>query len=160
MNRAAAVAALVLTTALSAACGAPGEEVAMPEPSPSASGSPSPSPDPSPSSVPPTAPSVSPRDSERPLSPVPPPTLKPPTVGPSQPSDLIPGDIIAGRVTKGGSGPCYGLITDDNRRYALYSDAGLTIEEGSWIRAKIGPLRLKISCGEGINVALISFTRM
>lgn len=159
VSRAVAVAALVLVAAVSA-CGARDEEAAMPS---SASASPGPS-SPEPSSPGPSSPAASqpPPDTStgRPLSPIPPPTLKPPTVGPSKPTDLIPGDILVGRVTKGGSGPCYGLVTDDNRKYALYNDTGLSLDEGTYIRATVGPLALKISCGEGTNLTLLSFKRL
>jgi hypothetical protein len=140
-SRAAALAALAVAVALTAGCGADGG-TAMPNP-----------PESSPSSV-------SPRGGGRSLSPIPPPTLRPPKVGPSKPSDYIPGDIIAGRVVKGGSGPCYAVVNDDNQRCALHSDAGLTLEEGTYIRAKVAPLRAKIDCGEGTPYALVSFTRL
>ncbi|MDG4821584.1 hypothetical protein O7635_06910 [Asanoa sp. WMMD1127] len=81
----------------------------------------------------------------------------PPKVGPSTPSDYIPGDKIAGRVVKGGTGPCYALVTDDGRRYALWSDRGLRLDEGTYITAVVEELKVKISCGEGIHKALVSF---
>ena len=56
----------------------------------------------------------------------PPPDAAPPKAAEqSQPTDYIAGDRIGGRVTKGGSGPCYGLVTDDGKQYALHSTAGL-----------------------------------
>ena len=137
-KRAVAVAALVLAATVAAACGS-GEGNAMNEPGASTHSS--------------VAPGGSP-------SPVPPSTLAPPKVGPSKPSDYIEGDTIGGRVVKGGSGPCYAVVNDDNQRFALHNDAGLTLEEGSYITAKVAPLRAKIDCGEGIPYALVSFKRL
>ncbi|MEV4620954.1 hypothetical protein AB0J74_19875 [Asanoa sp. NPDC049573] len=126
----------------------------MPGTSSSSPSSPEPSaPPPSPSSP------VAPRDGDRTLSPIPPPTLPPPKTGPSGPTDNIPGDVVGGRVVKGGSGPCYAVLTDDGRRFALHSDAGLVLEEGTYITAKVARLRVKIDCGEGTPRELISFRR-
>ncbi|GIF74058.1 hypothetical protein Asi02nite_35760 [Asanoa siamensis] len=97
--------------------------------------------------------------SGRTASPTPPPTLPPPKVGPSTPSDYRAGDIIAGRVVKGGSGPCYAVVNDDNQRFALHNDSGLVLEEGTYITATVAPLRAKIDCGEGTPYALVSFKR-
>ena len=147
---AAVVATLVLAATLLTACGSEGG-TAMPSSSSAAE----------PSSPSPSEPSsVAPRDGGGTLSPIPPPTLPPPKSGPTGPTDNIPGDVVAGRVVKGGSGPCYAVLTDDDRRYALHSDAGLVLEEGTYIRAKVAPLRAKIDCGEGVPRALISFNRL
>ncbi|MEV0715351.1 hypothetical protein [Asanoa sp. NPDC050611] len=135
-SRLAAVAALVVAVGLTGACaGVEGGGVSSSEPS-----------------------SVAP--SGRSLSPIPPPTLPPTKVGPSEPSDYIAGDTIGGRVVKGGSGPCYAVVNDDNQRFALHNDSGLTLEEGTYITAKVAPLRAKIDCGEGIPYALVSFKRL
>jgi hypothetical protein len=83
------------------------------------------------------------------------PTLQPPKGPPKTPTDNLPRDRIAGRITKGGSGPCYGLVTDDGKEYALHSTAGLELEEGTYVRARIATLRLKIYCGPGQHVALL-----
>jgi len=136
-NRAVAVVALVLAASLTAACGTEGGN-AMPE----------------------TPSSVAPRGGGDTPSPTQPAATPPPKVGPSTPSDYIEGDTIGGRVVKGGSGPCYAVVNDDNRRFALHNDAGLTLEEGSYITAKVAPLRAKIDCGEGIPYELISFKRL
>jgi len=119
----------------------------MPTPAASSSSSPN---EPTVSAPSPVAPGT--------FSPTPPPL--PPKVGPSKPSDYIEGGTIGGRVVKGGSGPCYTVVNDDNQRFALHSAAGLTLEEGSYITAQVGPLRAKIDCGEGIPYELISFRRL
>lgn len=88
------------------------------------------------------------------------PTLEPPSRPPRKPTDPKPGDRLAGRVTKGGSGPCYGLVTDDGTQYALHSSAGITLEEGTYVRVVVEPLKLKIYCGPGQHMALLSATKV
>lgn len=88
------------------------------------------------------------------------PTLRPPNPKQSLPTDYIPGDMLNGRVTKGGSGPCYGLVTDDGVQYALHSTADITLEEGTYVRVKVAPLRLKIYCGPGTHLALLKATKV
>jgi hypothetical protein len=154
---AAVVATLVLAATSLSACGSGGGS-AMPGTSSASSSSASAEPEPSDTATSPPS-SVAPRDGDRTLSPIPPPTLPPPKNGPTGPTDNLPGNVVGGRVVKGGSGPCYAVLTDDGRRFALHSDAGLTLEEGSYIVAKVGPLRAKIDCGEGVPRALISFKR-
>ena len=83
-----------------------------------------------------------------------------PTAKQSLPTDYIPGDTLSGRVTKGGSGPCYGLVTDDEVQYALHSTAGITLEEGTYVLVKVAPLRLKIYCGPGAHLALLKATKL
>ncbi|MDQ7908377.1 hypothetical protein RB614_28005 [Phytohabitans sp. ZYX-F-186] len=88
--------------------------------------------------------------SEPPLSSTSPPTVRPPTAPPASPSDpRPPKNVLVGRVTRGGSGPCYGMETDDGKQYALYSDAGTSLEVGTTIRVEAAPLLLKIDCGPG-----------
>ncbi|HKA68635.1 MAG TPA: hypothetical protein VKG85_05900 [Actinomycetes bacterium] len=90
-----------------------------------------------------------------PLSSVPPPTISPPTGPPTAPSDPKPTDWIAGRITRGGSGPCYGLETDDGVQYAMYSTDGITLQVGAIVRARVEPLRLFIYCGPGQHVHML-----
>ncbi|MFF5296839.1 hypothetical protein [Paractinoplanes globisporus] len=56
---------------------------------------------------------------------------------------------IVGTVTAGGTGPCYGLETDDGVLYALHSTAGLRLDRGSRIKIKGTPARVRIDCGPG-----------
>ncbi len=159
MHRSIATVALVLALGGLGACAERGGD-AMPGTDATASPSPSDEspPTPTPSSVSP--PPVSP--SGRANNPVDPgiPTLRPPNPKQSLPTDYIPGDMLNGRVTKGGSGPCYGLVTDDGVQYALHSTAGITLEEGSYVRVKVAPLRLKIYCGPGAHLALLKATKV
>ena len=145
--------ALVLALGALGACAESGGD-AMP--GTDATASPSPSDESPPTSTSPSVPPpVSP--SGRANNPLDPgiPTLRPPNPKQSLPTDYIPGDMLNGRVTKGGSGPCYGLVTDDGVQYALHSSTGMTLEEGTYVRVKVAPLRLKIYCGPGAHLALL-----
>lgn len=90
-----------------------------------------------------------------PLSSVPPPAISPPTGPPTTPSDPRPTDWIAGRITRGGSGPCYGLETDEGIQYAMYGTDGITLETGAVVRARVEPLQLFINCGDGQHVRML-----
>jgi hypothetical protein len=84
------------------------------------------------------------------------PTMKPPTGIPKTPSDPFPADLLVGIVTKGGSGPCYEMETNDGILYALYGGDGVTLSRGDTIRVKIKPLLVKIYCGPGRHVAIVN----
>jgi hypothetical protein len=81
---------------------------------------------------------------------------------PSRPAGIpkTPTDItrtagwVEGTVTRGGSGPCYGLVTFDGVAYAMYSDTGIKLAKGDHIRARVTPAKLRISCGEGTPVSM------
>jgi hypothetical protein len=73
---------------------------------------------------------------------------------PKTPSDMFTGTAVVGTVTAGGSGPCYGLVTDDGVEYALHSNAGTTLIRGTRIRIQTAPLNLKIDCGPGHLVSM------
>jgi hypothetical protein len=89
------------------------------------------------------------------------PTAGPPTAPPKSPSDpRPPRDVLVGRVTRGGSGPCFGMETDEGKQYALYTTATVTLETGDTIRVTYAPLLLKIDCGPGEPVSAVSITRV
>ncbi|AGZ38648.1 hypothetical protein [Actinoplanes friuliensis] len=73
---------------------------------------------------------------------------------PKTPTDNIPAGWTEGTVTRGGTGPCYGLVTFDGVPYAMYSDAGVTLTKGDHIKARLTPAKLRINCGEGTPVAM------
>jgi hypothetical protein len=81
---------------------------------------------------------------------------------PSRPAGIpkTPTDItrtagwVEGTVTRGGSGPCYGMVTFDGVEYAMYSDAGVKLAKGDHIRARLSPAKLRISCGDGTPVSM------
>jgi hypothetical protein len=102
---------------------------------------------------PPESPGASP-----PLSSTELPTMSRPAKPPKTPTDLVPHDIVAGRVIRGGSGPCYQLLTDDDTQYALHSTAGITLTEGTYVRIRFAPLKIKVYCGPGRHVALLEAT--
>jgi len=61
---------------------------------------------------------------------------------------------VSGMVTVGGSGPCYGFVADDGKRYALYSTGGLELEQGSRMRVLLEPTMVRIYCGPGSLMAM------
>lgn len=132
------VAALLLTPVLCVACGATGGTEPMPDQSPA-----------------PGAGSSAP-----PLSSTDLPTMRPPGKPPKTPTDLVPHDVAAGRVTRGGSGPCYRLTTEDGTEYALHSTAGLTLVEGSYVRIRFAAPATGVDCGPGRPVTLLEATRL
>ncbi|MET8153083.1 hypothetical protein ACIBSW_25685 [Actinoplanes sp. NPDC049668] len=81
---------------------------------------------------------------------------------PSRPAGIpkTPTDIVhsagwtEGTITRGGSGPCYGMVTFDGVAYAMYSDTEIKLSEGDHIRARLTPAKLRIDCGEGIPVSV------
>jgi len=116
-----------------------------------------------------STPAVAPSPSAPPpISALPPTSAAAPTSGgptgtpPSKPAGIpkTPTDIIRtagwveGTVTRGGSGPCYGLVTFDGVEYAMYSVAGPKLAKGDHIRARLTPAKLRISCGDGIPVSM------
>ena len=68
---------------------------------------------------------------------------------PKTPTDLVPVNVILGRVTRGGSGPCYGVVDDDGIEYAVFSTAGVALAEGATVRIRYWPLKRAIDCGAG-----------
>ncbi|WP_433373319.1 hypothetical protein ACQPZX_01630 [Actinoplanes sp. CA-142083] len=102
-------------------------------------GSPSPALSSAPSSAPPS--SASEPAVPRPFTPSGPPN--------GFTDQIKPNGWIVGTVTAGGTGPCYGLETDDGVQYALYSTAGIRLDKGTRVRVKATPSRLRIHCGPG-----------
>ncbi|MEH0971949.1 hypothetical protein V6U77_12525 [Micromonospora sp. CPCC 205546] len=90
-----------------------------------------------------------------PLSATRPPTLGPPTAPPRWPSDLRKANVLAGRITRGGAGPCYGLVTDDGREYALHGTDKGTFATGAWVRVTIAPADPAAPCGPGTPASIV-----
>jgi hypothetical protein len=82
------------------------------------------------------------------------PTLRRPTAPPENPTDLRRSDLLAGRISRGGPGPCYGLVTDDGREYALHGANMGTWGTGTWVRVTIGPPTGTVDCGPGTPAEL------
>jgi hypothetical protein len=105
--------------------------------------------DPAPTDPAPTD-AVPPPDSPTPTNPAALPTLSRATAPPDGPTDAIKKtDIVVGTVTRGGSGPCYGVQTDDGTQYALYSALGESLVRGTRVKVRTKPTRLRIDCGAG-----------
>ena len=69
---------------------------------------------------------------------------------PRDPTDTIKmTDMVIGIVTRGGSGPCYGVETDDGTEYALYSSRPLRLTRGQYVRLHTESSTLRIDCGSG-----------
>jgi hypothetical protein len=84
------------------------------------------------------------------------PTLTRPSGPPDSPTDLIKKTgIVVGLVTRGGSGPCYGVQTDDGTQYALHSSAGHDLPRGKYVRVLTKPSLLRIDCGPGRLVEIV-----
>lgn len=79
-------------------------------------------------------------------------TVKPPR----EPTDNLPSTgWVTGMVTRGGTGPCYGLIADDGTRYALYSTDGVELTKGDRVKVKLEPSLLRIYCGPGALMTML-----
>ena len=73
-----------------------------------------------------------------------------PSGPPREPTDNDkPAGWIVGTVTAGGTGPCYGLVTDDGIKYALHSTAGTRLDKGARVRVQGTPAKIRIDCGPG-----------
>jgi hypothetical protein len=68
--------------------------------------------------------------------------------------------MLAGRISRGGNGPCYGLVTDDGREYALYGTGLGAWPTGTWVRVTVGPPPDGVNCGPGILVGLVAIGRV
>ena len=69
---------------------------------------------------------------------------------PKEPTDLIKKTgWVVGTVTTGGSGPCYGLVTDDGTEYALHNADGTQLERGTRVRVRTRTATVRIHCGAG-----------
>ncbi len=88
------------------------------------------------------------------------PTLRPPTGPPRHPTDVRKPGALAGRITRGGDGPCYGLITDDGREYALHGPGMGTFPTGTWVRVTVGPAPDGVDCGPGQPAGLVKIERI
>lgn len=89
-----------------------------------------------------------------------PPTMRPPGKPPQEPSDRIPPDVIGGHISRGGSGPCYGVITDDGVEYSLYGRNAGTFAVGARVTVTIAPLLLKIGCGTGKPASIVEIIEL
>ena len=83
------------------------------------------------------------------------PTMTRPAGPPKEPTDNAPNDgWVTGMVTRGGSGPCYGLADDEGNRYALYSTTGIKLAKGERVKVLLETTMLRIYCGPGDLMAM------
>jgi hypothetical protein len=130
--------ALITTATMLAGCGAGPEREAAPA-----------SPYPSQVSPAPTN-RVPPADSPAPTNAAALPTVTRETAPPKSPTDALKKtDLVVGVVTLGGTGPCYGLQTDDGTQYALYSRTALKLTHGTYVKVHTKPATVRIFCGPG-----------
>ena len=61
---------------------------------------------------------------------------------------------ITGKVTRGGSGPCYGITADDGEAYAVYSAKPAPLEVGTRVKARLTPGKTPRKCGSGTPATL------
>jgi hypothetical protein len=103
-----------------------------------------------------TSPSATPSASPTPpATPTPsPPRQTPPSRPPAGPTDQFKPGWVVGTVTADSTGPCYGLVTDDGKQYALYTTKGFTAHKGERLRVRLGRLALKIYCGPGQHASI------
>ncbi len=83
-----------------------------------------------------------------------------PTRGTTGPSDELTGLWVIGTVTRGGTGPCYGLATDDGRELALYANGAGSLIEGDRIRARVIVPVQPADCGSGEAMNLLEIKRI
>lgn len=102
----------------------------------------------------PDRPTIDPSATEPPLSATDPPVPSRPPVPPTEPSDRIGSMWVTGTVTRGGDGPCYGLVGDEGAEYALYSGAGRTLEKGARVAVLVSPAAFSVDCGPGVPMRL------
>jgi hypothetical protein len=150
-----ATATSLVVVFLSACSSTPAEDTGISVPSsPSASPSTAPA---SPSVAPSASPSAAPTGPFNSVPTGPPPGAKRPSGIPKTPTDVVrsPG-WTEGWVTRGGTGPCYGLVDIDGKPYAVYSDAGTALKKGEYVRVRLTPARLRIDCGSGTPVQMLA----
>ncbi|WBB65408.1 hypothetical protein [Micromonospora sp. WMMD812] len=162
-SRGAPVLVPVLVLALSA-CAGPGPGDAGPPASPASSApdgaSATPTPEvatePTPGATTPPAPRATGSPARPPMSATELPTLRPPVVKPSPPTDLRPAGLVSGHITRGGRGPCYGLVAEDGTEYALHGPDAGELRAGTFVTLRLTPTRVRIDCGPGIPMTIVS----
>lgn len=78
-----------------------------------------------------------------------------PSDPPREPGDQPPAaGWVSGMITRGGTGPCYGFLSDDGTRYALHGTAGDELDRGDRVRVRLEATALRIHCGPGTLMAM------
>ncbi|MBQ0979063.1 hypothetical protein [Micromonospora sp. M61] len=86
----------------------------------------------------------------------------PPSIGipskppkPTPPTDLRDNGLITGHITRGGGGPCYGLVAEDGRAYALHGPGYGNLTERSFVTLRIVARSSEVDCGVGVPVSIV-----
>ncbi|MGQ5264112.1 hypothetical protein ACTWLT_25545 [Micromonospora sp. ZYX-F-536] len=103
----------------------------------------------------PPAPAVTESRARPPLSATELPTMRPPVVKPSPPTDLRQSNLVSGTVTRGGTGPCYGMVAEDGTEYALHGPDAGELRAGSFVTLRLAPLQARIACGPGKPMSIV-----
>jgi hypothetical protein len=87
-------------------------------------------------------------------NPQPPSIPQQPGKPPKEPTDPMP-DLLAGRITRGGTGPCYAMETDEGVTYALFWGKGVTLNVGDTVVVQYEQMRVLVDCGPGTPVSVV-----
>ncbi|MDG4760763.1 hypothetical protein [Micromonospora sp. WMMD710] len=63
---------------------------------------------------------------------------------------------LSPRVTRGGRGPCYGLVSEDGIEYALHGTGFGTLTEGSFVTLRIIARSSEVDCGPGVRASIVT----
>ncbi|MGC4895614.1 hypothetical protein [Micromonospora sp. DT31] len=99
---------------------------------------------------------ASPADRPTPLSATDLPTLRRPTGPPKTPTDNRPTGVVAGWITRGGSGPCYGLMDENGTEYAVYGPNAGELRKGDLVTLRLTARDRSVDCGPGMPMRIIN----
>ncbi|MDM4784485.1 hypothetical protein [Micromonospora sp. b486] len=83
------------------------------------------------------------------------PTLRRPADPPRKPTDNRPTGVVAGWITRGGSGPCYGLMDENGTEYAVYGPNAGEMRKGELVTLRLTARDRSVDCGPGIPMRII-----
>ncbi|WP_245666937.1 hypothetical protein [Micromonospora sediminicola] len=99
--------------------------------------------------------SGAPADRPTPLSATELPTLRRPAGPPKKPTDNRPTGVVAGWITRGGSGPCYGLVDENGREYAVHGPEAGELREGDFVTLRLTSRDRSVDCGPGVPMRVV-----
>ncbi|MEH0825461.1 MULTISPECIES: hypothetical protein [Micromonospora] len=102
-----------------------------------------------------TSGAAAPADRPTPLSATDLPTLRRPAGPPKKPTDDRPVGVVAGWITRGGSGPCYGLMDENGTEYAVYGPNAGELRKGDLVTLRLTARDRSVDCGPGIPMRII-----
>ncbi|MGC5286107.1 hypothetical protein [Micromonospora sp. DT231] len=73
-----------------------------------------------------------------------------------EPTDLRASALVSGHITRGGRGPCYGLVSEDGIEYALHGVGYGTLTEGSFVSLRIVVRPSDAGCGPGLRASIVA----